>query len=244
MATNNKEPTTSLVGLSNQKQFNEKFNEFKKNWTEKAKRISEMETPKSVIKKRPDGFDYVEEGLMRDILDREYPGWSWLEGKVQFLGNFWIVVTGTLRIVDENLAMLHINPPYREFHGVGSARIQYKSKVRENGVEIAGEIGNPFHIIDIDKNVKSANANAFKYAVNRLTRICDDVYGKQSELGITIKQSEKLSEIIEKYSEFPEVKKMIEDNYDKINNKNFNGFMKKLQFEIGKLKMEKKEKEQ
>ena len=37
----------------------------------------------------------------------------------------------------------------------------------------------PENIVDIDKNVASANTDAFKRAVNRLCNVCDDIYRKQ-----------------------------------------------------------------
>ena len=39
----------------------------------------------------------------------------------------------------------------------------------------------PENIVDIDKNVATANTNAFKRAVNRLCNIADDIYQKHIE---------------------------------------------------------------
>jgi len=39
----------------------------------------------------------------------------------------------------------------------------------------------PENVVDIDKNAKSADSTALKYAINRLTHIGDDVYGKRIE---------------------------------------------------------------
>ena len=151
---------------------------------DKRKAISESKTPKSQIKRRPDGMDYVEEGYMRHMLDQLYPIWSWVStghNPIQILGSEYVVATGELVIYDEGIT--------RKFHSTGAARIQYKR-------------GTPHTIenmIDLDKNVASANTFAFKRAINRLTHISDDVYRKVIEL-IDLKDSEikKFHKIIKK----------------------------------------------
>ena len=71
---------------------------------QKRETISNTSTPKQMIKKRADGFDYVEEAYMRSMLDKVYPDWSWLpapDNAVQFLGAEWVVVQGVLEITEE-----------------------------------------------------------------------------------------------------------------------------------------------
>tara|TARA_R110000787_G_scaffold246295_1_gene352045 strand:+ start:6297 stop:6938 length:642 start_codon:yes stop_codon:yes gene_type:complete len=130
----------------------------------KHKSISQRTTPKTYVKTRPDGFDYVEEAYMRNQLTKEYPGWSWSsagENPVQFLGAEWVIVTGVLRFQDNGVP--------REFFSPGSARVQFKR----------GKPHTAEYVIDIDKNLASANTNGFKRAINRLGNIADDVYRKQ-----------------------------------------------------------------
>ena len=130
----------------------------------KHKDISQRTTPKAYIKTRPDGFDYVDEAYMRNELTKEYPAWSWSpagDNPVQFLGAEWVIVTGVLR-VNDNWVM-------REFYSPGSARVQFKR----------GKPHTAENVVDIDKNLASANTNGFKRAVNRLGNIADDVYRKQ-----------------------------------------------------------------
>ena len=126
-------------------------------------RISSYPTPKPHVKTRPDGLDYVEEKYMRDQLNEHFPIWNWEIKNVEFLGSEWCVVTGELNVVDSSIP--------RKFGSIGATRIQFKK----------GQPHTPENIIDIDKNVASANTNAFKRAVNRLCNICDDVYRKQVE---------------------------------------------------------------
>jgi len=132
----------------------------------KRESISNQETPPKLIKKRPDGFDYVEESYMRTMLDKLYPDWSWLpapSNSVQFLGSEWIIVSGVLEVTEEESGRK------RRFFSPGAARVQFKS----------GQAHTAENVIDIDNNVGAANTFAFKRAINRLTHIADDVYQKQ-----------------------------------------------------------------
>jgi len=159
-------------------EFLDRIKQFKTDMHKFYTEIGAEETPKldgdgrEIIKKRPDGYDYIIEGYMRKKLDQYFPGWSWeYTCPLQFLGVEWVVAEGNLVIIDEHLLAFGINPPVRKFHGVGAARIAFKS-----GMPHAQE-----NIIDIDKNVKGSNGAAFKYSVNRLTNIGDDVYHKRIE---------------------------------------------------------------
>lgn len=159
------------------KEFLAKINAFKKDWYQSYKKISKEKTPqvdgtgRKIIEKRPDGWDYIIEAYMRECLDKHFPGWSWeAAAPMQVVLNF-LLAQGHLIIIDERLAALGINPPYRKFYGVGGARIQFKR----------GAPMTPENVVDIDKNAKSADSTALKYAINRLTHIGDDVYGKRIE---------------------------------------------------------------
>ena len=143
------------------------------------KDISNTETPSrdgsgvKIIDQKPDGYggsqDYIIEAYMREELDRHFPGWSWEGMPVTSLGSEWLLAQGHLVVIDENLVAFGIIPPVRRFHGVGAARIQFKR----------GAAHTPENVVDIDKNLKSANSAALKYAINRLCHIGDDVYRKR-----------------------------------------------------------------
>ena len=151
----------------------------------KHKDISQRTTPKAYVKTRPDGFDYVEEAYMRNELTKEYPGWSWSpagDNPVQFLGAEWVIVTGVLRLEDNGIM--------REFFSPGSARVQFKR----------GKPHTAEYVIDIDKNLASANTNGFKRAINRLGNIADDVYRKQ-DLTLSDIDIEKLEKKMEGLSD-------------------------------------------
>jgi len=155
--------------------FLAKIAKLKKAMHKKYMDISNEPTPQfdgsgnAIIKKRPDGYDYLEEAYMRTKLDQYFPGWSWQDGHIQFLGSEWAIVEGHLCIIDEYLMPFGITPPIRKFYATGAARIMFKKDMPHTAE----------NVIDINNNVKSANSNAFKVGVNRLCRIGDDIYGKR-----------------------------------------------------------------
>jgi hypothetical protein len=178
--------------------------------------VSATKTPSWAVKRRPDGFDYVEEGYMRNKLNEIYPIWSWeaVGSGVQFIGAEWAVVTAELVVVDNGIP--------RKFFSPGAARIQFKK----------GSPHTPENVVDIDKNLASANTNAFKRACNRLVNIADDVYKKHIEdLTLTPKQIEEVEELIKdldiKYQE--SVRMAIEDGI--LNTKNLDNAINKIKKE-------------
>jgi len=134
------------------------------------KKTSFETTPKKMIyQKGTDGFDYVKEEYMRTKLDNLYPDWDWLPAPhqpVQFLGSEWVITAGVLEFTEE------VSGRRRRFYSPGAARVQFKKNAPHTAE----------NVIDIDKNVASANSYAFKRAVNRATHIADDVYRKQVRL--------------------------------------------------------------
>jgi len=160
-------------------EMRERIKEFRKEWYKKIQEVAEEKTPqfdgtgKEIIKdKGTTGYKYIEETYMRDALDRHFPGWSCeMAAPLYFLSAEWVVAQVHLRIIDENLIAFGIVPPLRTFYGVDSVRIQYKQ----------GQPHNPENLVDIGDNCKQAETAALKYAINRLTRIGDDVYGKRVE---------------------------------------------------------------
>jgi|TARA_R100001440_G_scaffold23567_2_gene38424 hypothetical protein len=122
----------------------------------KHQQVSETPTPSDVVKSR-NGFDYVDEGYMRWRLNQNYPIWSWEVIKYETLGDKAIVVHGRLKVMDEGVP--------RSFDSVAAHRIA----VSRNGSGY----------VDLGNDLKAANSDAFKVAVNRLCNVADDVYRKQ-----------------------------------------------------------------
>ena len=128
------------------------------------------------------------------------------------IGAEWAIVTAELVIVDNGVP--------RKFFSPGAARIQFKR----------GEEHTPENVIDIDKNLASANSNAFKRACNRLANLCDDVYRKQVEdISLDSDQIEFIEDLIkdmdENYKE--NVRKAME--LGDLNTKNLDNAIKRIQ---------------
>ena len=172
----------------------------------KHQQVSEQPTPQEVVKNR-NGFDYVDEGYMRFKLNQHYPIWSWEIIKYETLGDKAIVVHGRLKVMDEGVP--------RSFDSVAAHRIA----VSRNGSGY----------VDLGNDLKAANSDAFKVAVNRLCNVADDVYRKQyidKSLGDV--QLNNLMDIIAEMDNKEEADKvhralrsgMInQDNYDKVMSK-------------------------
>ena len=125
---------------------------------EKHQNISFTDTPKYYVKEKQ-GFDYVDEGYMRHVLNQHYPVWNWEIIKYELLGSEWIAVQGRLTIYDNGIC--------RKYDSVSSHRIQKRRESDE--------------FVDIGNDIKAANSDAFKVAVNRLCNVSDDVYRKRIE---------------------------------------------------------------
>ena len=120
------------------------------------------------------------------IRDRLYPVWSWELDDVQFLGSEWVYVRGHLIISDASVQ--------RKFGGVGATRVQFK-RDKASGGSLPHTHEN---VVDIDKNVASANTYAFKRAVNRLCNIADDVYKKNVvDISLTKIQKSEINALLE-----------------------------------------------
>jgi len=142
--------------------------------SEKHQFVSELPTPSDQIKSR-NGFDYVDEGYMRWRLNQHYPVWSWEIMKYETLGDKAIVVHGRLKIVDEGVT--------RSFDSVAAHRIAVLRS------------GNGY--VDLGNDLKAANSDAFKVAVNRLCNVADDVYRKQYvDKTLSKQQFEKILSVI------------------------------------------------
>ena len=178
--------------------------------TDKHKSVSNIKTPKPFIKKKM-GMEYVEYSYMREIADKEFPGWSWKVVNTEVLGSEAYVVHGRLKFYDEGI--------WRECDVTASHRIQ-----KQRGT-------NDF--VDIGNDVKAANTDAIKKAFNMYMNIADDVYRNQVD-DLELSDLEK-SDILVLASEISEekleqIKELIED--DTINTANYKASFAKLEREV------------
>ena len=134
------------------------INKTLKSITKKHKKVSSIATPKAFIKQKM-GMDYVEYSVMRDIADKEYPGWSWTVIKTEFAGTEAYVVHGRLKWFD--------NGVWREGDATAAHRVQKKRGTDD--------------YVDLGNDIKAANTDCIKKAFNMYMNICDDVYGNQVE---------------------------------------------------------------
>ena len=186
--------------------------------TDKHKQVSNIKTPKPFIKKKM-GMEYVEYSYMREIADREFPGWSWKVVNTEVLGSEAYVVHGRLKFYDEGI--------WRECDVTASHRIQ-----KQRGT-------NDF--VDIGNDVKAANTDAIKKAFNMYMNIADDVYRNQVD-DLELSDLEK-SDILVLASEISEekleqIKGLIED--ESINTANYKASFARLSREVEENKKESK----
>ena len=186
--------------------------------TDKHKQVSNIKTPKPFIKKKM-GMEYVEYSYMREIADKEFPGWSWKVVSTEVLGSEAYVVHGRLKFYDEGI--------WRECDVTASHRIQ-----KQRGT-------NDF--VDIGNDIKAANTDAIKKAFNMYMNIADDVYRNQVD-DLELSDLEK-SDILVLASEISEekleqIKGLIED--ESINTANYKASFARLSREVEENKKESK----
>ena len=176
------------------------------NLIKKHEKLSNMDTPKPYIESRADGVDDVDEGYMRAMLNENFPVWNWEIKKYEILGDVEIIVHGKLTVVDEGIP--------RNFEAIASHRIAKNAK----------------GYVNISNNLKSANTDAFKVAVNRLCNIADDVYRKQMvDYNLDDEQRSNIEEILSGIGD-SELSDKIKDEVDSlgINSQNYKQTIIKL----------------
>ncbi len=126
--------------------------------------VSLLKTPKPFILKIL-GHNYVKLPYMRKVADTHYPGWSWeivsyntqvdKNGVAQF-----ILVHGRLKWYENGL--------WRSGDMVAAHRIQKKT-------------GSTTDLVNPGNDIKAANTDCMKKAMNVFMNIADDVYEAQAE---------------------------------------------------------------
>ena len=176
----------------------------------KHSEVSNIDTPKYYVKQQQ-GFDYVDEGYMRHLLNMHYPIWKWEIIKHEFVGTEAIAVHGRLTIVDNGIE--------RHFDSIDAHRIASNAK----------------GYVDIGNDLKSANTDCFKVAVNRLCNIADDVYRKRIEdISLSDKQLSKIEGKLKKLKDEGLVKKIkVGIESMTINKTNFDATVRKIDSYIG-----------
>mgnify|MGYP003667440932 FL=1 len=180
--------------------------------TDKHKKVSKIKTPKPFVKKKM-GMEYVEFSYMRDVADKEFPGWSWKIEKTEVLGSEAFVVQGRLKWYDEGI--------WREADMVAAHRIQKKRGTNE--------------FVDIGNDIKASNTDCIKKAFNMYLNIADDVYRNQVEdLELSDEQKSDMLVLASEISEdrMEQIHDLIKEQA--VNTANYNSSMKKLEREVEK----------
>ena len=166
--------------------------------------ISDVPTPKTFIKQKA-GFDYVDEAYMRNQLNKYFPIWKWEILKYEFIGDKVITVHGRLTIIDNGIE--------RHFDSVDAHRIAVS---RDGG-----------NYVDLGNDLKAANTDAFKVAVNRLCNIADDVYRKNiPNLVLSLEQISDITDLSQEVGNYEVIEPKLQDL--SINSINYEATMRKL----------------
>ena len=173
---------------------------------EKHSVVSDTVTPSYYVKDK-NGLDYVDEAYMRHQLNKHYPMWNWEIREWKFLGDKSIVVHGKLTINDNGIS--------RYFDAVAAHRVAIS---RKNG-----------EYVDLGNDLKAANSDCFKVAVNRLCNVADDIYRKKVEdISLSEDQKKEVLALIESFDERTKNRISYSVSNGDINNKNYDRAIDKI----------------
>ena len=168
--------------------------------------VSDTVTPSYYVKDK-NGLDYVDEAYMRHQLNKHYPMWTWEIKEWKFLGDKSIVVHGKLTINDNGIS--------RHFEAVAAHRVAIS---RKNG-----------EYVDLGNDLKAANSDCFKVAVNRLCNVADDVYRKRVEdISLSDDQKSEILALIENVDDRTKNRISYSVSNGDINTKNFDKAIEKI----------------
>lgn len=177
---------------------------------DKHRSVSSQATPGSQVKVRQK-FEYVNEAYMRNQLNKHFPAWTWEIKQVELLGDQWVYVIGRLTVIDESVP--------RYYDAVAGHRIQRNRSTGE--------------LVDISNDMKAANSDCFKVAVNRLCNVADDVYRKMAEL--TEEQEKEISSLLAQVTDSDVVSRVRESlESGDITPEKYNSAMERLKLIIKK----------
>ena len=141
---------------------------------------------------------------MRYQLNSHYPIWKWDIIKYEFVGDKAIIIHGRLTIVDHGVE--------RHFDSVAAHRIASNQK----------------GYVDIGNDLKAANSDCFKVAVNRLCNVADDVYRKQiPDLSLSLEQISNITDLSQEVGNYETIEPKLQDS--SINSMNYEATIRKLQ---------------
>lgn len=197
------------LAISNElfEQLNEVFNKIRA----QHKQISKKRTPKKAIKQKM-GIDYVVDSYMRQVANKEYPGWSFeiisseIVGSISIPKSMFFKVHGRLKWIDNGIP--------RTGDMIAAHRIQFKKDKDGNPTDEVVDMGNDF---------KAAVTDCMKKAFNTYMNISDDVYKKQEFEELSKKEVDHLLSL---------AKSISKEKYKAVKHSIDNGIVDKSNYQI------------
>lgn len=191
-------------------------NDVQKMVADKIKAPFNVPTPKEKVRKRPDGFDYVEGSWMDHVAKEHFPLYEykleWIElqfGWVNIIISLKDKITGNVEL------------------GAGAARIQVPRSVDTPGFR---------DVIDLGNNLKAALTQAIKNAQSRFG-VAADVYQKRESVP-TQDEGNRFTNMLNEIQKFSPTKaKIFQDQWNDLG-VDYSDFLDKWQIFLDKYKGE------
>jgi len=193
---------------------NAELTAFLQSISNKHKNVSNIKTPSGYVhnlkeeRKRPDRLLYIDAKYMRNKANELYPGWSWEVVNSYPLGDSYFIVHGRLTWYESDSTGKAMK---RTGDMVDAHRIQKKRDSDE--------------YVDVGNDVKSANTDCLKKAINIYLNIGDDIYGWE-DLTISDEDEKQLLVLAEKANKINEVKEAIKEG--RVSRENIDNYVKRL----------------
>ena len=183
--------------------------------------ISNLKTPKEYVETRKhDGMQYPAAEYMKAIEMKYFPTVNWtIEEKPIFNANKLVawVVTGKLAWDYGYIELPNIG---REGMMAAAHRVQYNKEKKEQ-------------LSDLGNDVKAANTDTWKKALNFYLNICDDIY-KWETPELTPEQVNKMlvaASLLKDSERMEEIVQTVKGDNFLLNKKNFTKWLSKIEFE-------------
>lgn len=166
---------------------------------DKHKKVSETKTPPIYVhalneqRKKPDRLLYIDAQYMRNKANELYPGWSWEIVNSFPIGDAYYVIHGRLAWYETASNGSFIK---RTGDMVDAHRI---TKSRDTG-----------DYVDVGNDIKSANTDCLKKALNLFLNIGDDIYGWE-DLSLSEKEIDELKKLAKLADKEEDLLKSIEE---------------------------------
>lgn len=178
---------------------------------ERHKQVSNLITPREYVDTDENGIEYPKTNYMRSVAQKYYNMIEWQIIKTDIVYEdskpAWIIVHGRLKWEEDGI--VHTGDM------VAAHRVQYSKK--------SGRI------LDLSNDIKAANTDTYKKALNFFLNICDDIY-RWEDPELTEEQKETLLKLVPQ-NKYDAVLNAIDNTL--INKSNYKLFLKQFQTKQG-----------